>query len=141
MPTDLVLREELRVLDLDLQAAGDGHTKPSLNISYLKAFTVTHFLQQGHTHSNKVIFFSFLIVPLPMTQAFKYMSLLEPFPFRCTHHVTQSDLELAALLSLVLNSQYPFKDRGAIQSSALSYRDLSIEFILVFLFVKGKVLV
>jgi hypothetical protein len=41
--------------------------------------TVTHFLQQGHTYSNKT---TPPIVPLYMGQAFKYMSPWGPFLFK-----------------------------------------------------------
>ena len=46
----LVLEKELRVLHLDLQAAGSGcHTGCSLDVWVLKACPSDHFLQEGHT--------------------------------------------------------------------------------------------
>jgi hypothetical protein len=52
----MVLKEELRVLHPDPKAAEGSvcHTEFSLSTGDLKASpTVTHFLQQGHTYSNK----------------------------------------------------------------------------------------
>ena len=53
------LEKELRVLHLDLQAAGErpSYTRSSWNIYETTRPTpmVTHFLQQGHTSSNKAI--------------------------------------------------------------------------------------
>ena len=52
---DTVLEEELSVLNLDTQAARDCLTGPGLCIYEISnpASTVTHFLQPGHTYSNR----------------------------------------------------------------------------------------
>ena len=53
--TDMVLEKELRVLHLGVQGAEDTAT-PGLAWAYETTKTtsiVTHFLQQGHTYSNK----------------------------------------------------------------------------------------
>ena len=56
VPTDMVLEKELRVLHLDpMTAEGNCHSRASLSIyeTSKSTSTVTHFLKQGHTHSNK----------------------------------------------------------------------------------------
>ena len=69
MQADMVLQKELRVLCLDPQAAeGDCvHTGYILSIGDLKVHPHNDTLPPTKTH--------LLIVPLPMGQAFKHMSL------------------------------------------------------------------
>jgi hypothetical protein len=71
--------EKLRVLHLDLKAARRRlcHTGCSLSTGDLKDLpTMTHFLQEDHTHSSKVTLAP--TRPHPIVQVFKHMNLCGP---------------------------------------------------------------
>ena len=72
--TDMVL-ENLRVLHLDPHPAAREreHWSWLKLLKHQSPTPVTHFLQQGHTYSNKATSPS-QITPLPNDQVFKYMT-------------------------------------------------------------------
>jgi hypothetical protein len=76
MQADMVLEKELRVLHLDLQAPGRER-----ELAWVSETSIT--TQQWHTSSNKATPIQtrlhLVIVPLPMDQVFKQMSLWGPF--------------------------------------------------------------
>ena len=77
MQADMVLEKELRVLRLDLkQQEVNCVTGCGLSIyeTLKPASTVTPFLQQGHTYSNKVA-----PCVTPYDQALKHMTIWGPF--------------------------------------------------------------
>ena len=76
----MVLEEELRVLNLDWQAAGRDNDPRSLGLS-VKSLK-THPLTSGTLPPTKPHLPHFLLVPLPVDQTFKHMSLWGAFLFR-----------------------------------------------------------
>ena len=85
MQADMVLEKELRVRYLGLQAAEGAvyYTGVTRTQETSKpAPIVTHFLQQGHTYSNKTTPPNSAI---PYGQAFKHLSLWELYLFKPPH--------------------------------------------------------
>jgi hypothetical protein len=72
----IMMEKELKVLHLDLQTGWRRlfYTGHSLSIGDLKAHPHSDTLSLTRSH--------LLIVPLPISQAFKHMSLLGPFLFK-----------------------------------------------------------